>query len=92
MTKKSYLEFQALMPFASSPTFGFVYRSTVAYFPQAFLLLIAAVKLLEGSIVAVVNYGMRKERVLLEKLDQEKEAEKLLKGTEMKEMNRRAQD
>ncbi len=31
--------FQALMPFASSPTFGFVYRSTVATFPQAFLLL-----------------------------------------------------
>ena len=87
------------MPFASSPTFGFVYRSTVAYFPQAFLLLIAAVKLLEGSIVGVVNYGMRRERVLLEKLEkekeaekleQEKEAEKLLKGTEMKEMNEKS--
>ena len=38
--------FQALMPFAASPTFGLLYRSTVAYFPQAFLFLIIGVYLL----------------------------------------------
>jgi hypothetical protein len=50
-----------LIPFASSPTFGFLYRSTVAYFPAAFILLIAAVKFLEVVIISIVNYGMRKE-------------------------------
>ena len=34
------------MPFAASPTFGLLYRSTVAHFPQAFLFLIIAVYLL----------------------------------------------
>ncbi len=40
--------FQALMPFAAGPLFGFLYRETVAYFPPAFLFLIAAFKLIEA--------------------------------------------
>ena len=71
------------MPFASSPTFGFVYRSTVGHFPQAFLLLIAAVKLCEGLIVGVVNYGMRREEKELKKLEQEREMEKVKQEPEV---------
>ena len=71
------------MPFASSPTFGFVYRSTVGHFPQAFLLLIAAVKLCEGIIVGVVNYGMRREEKELKKLEQEREMEKVKQEPEV---------
>ena len=41
-----FCNFQALMPFAASPTFGLLYRSTVAHFPQAFLFLIIAVYIL----------------------------------------------
>ena len=77
------------MPFASSPTFGFVYRSTVGHFPAAFLLLIASVKFVEGIIIAIVNYGMRKEDKELEKIRKEKEESeegKPLKEMEMKEM------
>ncbi len=79
------------MPFASSPTFGFVYRSTVGHFPAAFLLLIAAVKFLEGTIVAVVNFWMRKAEKDLDKIKKEKEGEeeegKPLKEIEMKDMS-----
>ena len=77
------------MPFASSPTFGFLYRNTVAHFPQAFLLLIASIKLVEGAIVTVVNYGMRKEEREMElhnKLKKEEEERKPLKEIEMKEI------
>lgn len=74
------------MPFASSPTFGFVYRSTVAHFPQAFLLLIAAVKLVEGTIVAIVNYGMRREEAEMKKLEQETEMKKMEKEKEVEKL------
>ena len=79
------------MPFASSPTFGFVYRSTVSYFPAAFLLLIAAIKFVEGIIIAIANYGMRKEEREIEQLKNDKldgEEGKPLKFLEMKEMNK----
>ena len=39
--------FQALLPFASGPLFGFLYRDTVAFLPSAFLLVVAGFKLIE---------------------------------------------
>ena len=52
--------FQAFLPFASSPLFGFLYRATVATFPAAFLFLVAALKLVEGknkSIIGLILNG-----------------------------------
>ena len=51
--------FQALLPFVSSPIFGFLYRETVGYFPQAFLLLVAALKFAEGCVVIIVWIGVK---------------------------------
>lgn len=76
--------FQALMPFISSPTFGFLYKETVSYLPQAFLFLIASVKLVESVIVFVVNYGMRRELRRQEKLKPE--------DTELKSLNKKVED
>ena len=53
--------FQALLPFGSSPLFGFLYRATVATFPAAFLFLVAGLKLIEAIIVLVVFVGVKKE-------------------------------
>ena len=52
--------FQAFLPFASSPLFGFLYRATVATFPAAFLFLVAGLKLVEGknkSIIGLILNG-----------------------------------
>ncbi len=35
------------MPFAAGPAFGFLYRSTVATFPAAFLLVCAGLKIIQ---------------------------------------------
>ena len=51
--------FQALLPFVSSPIFGFLYRETVADFPQAFLLLVAALKFTEGCVVIIIWIGAK---------------------------------
>ena len=55
------------MPFAASPTFGLLYRSTVAYFPQAFLFLIIGVYLLvEYNLTTItVELGFLGKFVLL---------------------------
>ena len=55
---------QALMPFAASPTFGLLYRSTVADFPQAFLFLIIAVYLLVTVLTMIVHWlGNKAEKL-----------------------------
>ena len=48
-----------MLPFVSSPIFGFLYRETVGYFPQAFLLLVAALKFAEGCVVIIVWIGVK---------------------------------
>lgn len=53
--------FQALVPFASGPLFGYVYRKTVATRPNAFIFIIVALKMVSFFIVLVVNIGMRRE-------------------------------
>lgn len=51
---------QALMPFAASPTFGFLYRSTVATFPSAFILLVVSVYAVLLVLIMCVHYYMDK--------------------------------
>lgn len=53
--------FQALVPFVSSPLFGFLYRETVAFFPAAFLFLAAGLKLIEAIVILVVFVGVKRD-------------------------------
>ena len=76
--------FQALLPFASSPLFGFLYRETVAYFPAAFLFLVAGLKCIEAIVVVVVFIGAKRDRQNEENLKKShdldsKELEELMK-------------
>ena len=67
--------FQALMPFAAGPLFGFLYRETVESQPAAFLFLIASIK---GVVFLVIigvailsrktERAMEKDRIELEDL------------------------
>ena len=54
--------FQALLPFASGPLFGFLYRDTVAFLPSAFLLVVAGFKLIEGVVVLIVFVGVKRDQ------------------------------
>jgi hypothetical protein len=74
--------FQALVPFVSSPLFGFLYRGTVSYFPAAFLFLVAALKLVEGIVVFIVYIGLRREGNKI--INKEKEVETYELGSLMK--------
>ena len=73
--------FQALVPFVSGPTFGFLYKATVATFPQAFIFLIIAIKVLVFFDILAVHLTMRrnrkKQRTILEAIANE-EAGKLM--------------
>ena len=53
--------FQALLPFASGPIFGYLYKSTVAFQPNAFLFLVISIKILLFIVVFCVNRGMIRE-------------------------------
>merc|ERR1712029_600290 len=59
--------FQALLPFASGPLFGFLYRDTVAFLPQAFLLVVAGFKLIEGVVVLIVFVGVKRDQRKMKK-------------------------
>ncbi len=48
------------MPFAASPTFGFLYRSTVAYYPEAFILLLIGIYAILFFLTLGVHIGMAK--------------------------------
>ena len=75
--------FQALLPFASGPLFGFLYRETVAYFPAAFLFLVAGLKCIEAIVVVVVFIGAKRDRkneeILKKSHEDFKELEELMK-------------
>ena len=53
--------FQALIPFGAAPLFGFLYRGTVAFFPAAFLFLVAGLKLMEAIVVLIVFVGVKRD-------------------------------
>ena len=74
--------FQALVPFAASPAFGFLYKDTVATFPAAFLILIACIKGAEAILIAYINIGMRREEKKILK-----NKEELQEGKEMQMKN-----
>lgn len=65
--------FQALMPFAASPTFGFLYRSTVAYYPEAFLLMLVCFYVVLFFLILSVHIFMGK--VEKKKTQEEKQLE-----------------
>ena len=60
--------FQALLPFGSGPLFGFLYRDTVDVLPQAFLLVVAGIKLIEGIVVLIVFIGVKMDQRKLKDL------------------------
>lgn len=70
--------FQALVPFASSPVFGFLYRETVSYLPAAFLFLVAGLKLIEAIVVLLVYVGVKQD-------DRKRQAEMKEKQQELKQ-------
>lgn len=47
---------QALMPFAASPTFGFLYKATVATFPQAFIFLVIAIYFVLLALISLIHF------------------------------------
>jgi len=51
--------FQAMMPLLASPTYGFIYKRTVATFPGVFLLFSAGLYLLMVSLLFLANLKMR---------------------------------
>ena len=53
--------FQALLPFATGPAFGYLYKNTVEHQPNAFLLLVIGIKFVLFVVVFLVNNGMRRE-------------------------------
>merc|ERR1719219_3249136 len=55
---------QALMPFASSPIFSLLYRSTVNDFPQAFLFVVIAVFFIITILVMAIRYFENKAEKL----------------------------
>ena len=55
-----FIMFQALMPFAASPTFGFLYRSTVETTPQAFIYMVIGIYFVLLSIIFVVHFWTKK--------------------------------
>ena len=62
------------MPFAASPTFGFLYRATVAYFPQAFLFLVIAIYFFLLILVVIVHIMFTKVEKLTKASEKAAEA------------------
>ena len=56
--------FQALIPFASGPIFGYIYKSTLEFQPNTFLFVLIGLKFLTLIIVSLINRFMRKENRL----------------------------
>jgi len=56
--------FQAAVPLAASPTYGFIYKQTVATFPGVFLLFSAGLYLVVMGLLYGVNRGMKKSGVM----------------------------
>lgn len=52
--------FQSLMPMIATPIFGMLYRSTVAKFPQLYLLIVAVFYLLNAVGLLFVRHGLNK--------------------------------
>lgn len=52
--------FQAAVPLAASPFYGFIYRATISTFPAAFLLVTAGLYIIVGIMFVVANKGLKK--------------------------------
>ncbi|TRY72153.1 hypothetical protein TCAL_00254 [Tigriopus californicus] len=52
--------FQSIMPMIATPVFGMLYRSTVANFPQLYLLIVAGFFLLNSVCLLFVRHGLKK--------------------------------
>ena len=53
--------FETLMPFATAPIFGFLYKNTVGFQPNAFLFLVVGLK---GAVLVFMMIVRRKEQEL----------------------------
>ena len=53
--------FETLMPFATAPIFGFLYKNTVGFQPNAFLFLVVSLK---GLVLILMMLVRRKEIVI----------------------------
>ena len=51
---------QAFIPLIGSPLFGLIYKHTVESLPQTFLLVSAALYLVNGIGLVYINFGVRK--------------------------------
>jgi len=56
--------FQAMVPLAASPTYGFIYKRTVESFPGVFLLFSAGLYFVMMTLLFAVNTGMRRSGVM----------------------------
>ena len=48
------------MPFAAGPTFGFLYRATVATTPQAFIFMVIVLYFFLLAVICVVHFWSKK--------------------------------
>lgn len=52
--------FQAFIPIIASPIFGTLYRSTVESFPQAYLVVLSCLFLIDWCVLVFIGRGVRK--------------------------------
>ena len=66
--------FQAMVPLAASPVYGFLYKSTIESFPGAFLIFTACLYLVVGVLLFIANRGL----VAIERHKQSESASEML--------------
>ena len=50
------------MPFAAGPTFGFLYRATVAKTPQAFIYMVIGMYFFLLAVICIVHFWSKKQK------------------------------
>ncbi|TRY71632.1 hypothetical protein TCAL_14873 [Tigriopus californicus] len=72
---------QSFIPIASSPIFGILYRSTVELFPQLYLLVLAALFLIDWGVLLYIHVGLKKlsgdQEIEMKDMEKEGVVEKL---------------
>merc|ERR1712013_18044 len=82
--------FQATMPLLGNPTYGFIYKATVATFPGVFLLFSVGLYLLMLVILWLANWRMVEQTVSPEAGADPQQLERFLESKVMKDMNNTA--